>query len=130
MYSLPHTGAIGLASTPKLAFTTIASTLAYLGLAILGSGGFSAFFSHRALTLVAMATLVMAGVGVISAANLSASEREDRGNRWVLAASGTIGILSIALSAYTDGFWVFDGDNLVRPEEGSQVDKSVSHAIP
>src|SRR5262249_56114086 len=39
------------AMTPKLrlAFFTVAATLGYLGLAILGRGGFEAFFSHAAL---------------------------------------------------------------------------------
>lgn len=66
-----------MASTPKLAFTTIVSTLAYLGLAILGSGGFSAFFSHPALTVVAIATVVMAGVGLVSAGIPSFAFREE-----------------------------------------------------
>jgi hypothetical protein len=34
--------------TPRIAFITIIATLAYLGLAILGWGGFAAFFSHPA----------------------------------------------------------------------------------
>jgi hypothetical protein len=37
------------AMTPRLAFIIIAATLAYLGLAILGWGGFAAFFAHLAL---------------------------------------------------------------------------------
>jgi hypothetical protein len=40
---------------PRLAFITIVASLAYLGLAILGWGGFAAFFSHPpliALTIV------------------------------------------------------------------------------
>lgn len=100
--------------TPRLAFITIISTLAYIGLAVLGWGGFSAFFSHPSLTVVAIATLVMAGVGLLSAANLSAGEREDRGNRWVLGAFGVIGLLSAWLPAYTDrkALWIFDGDNI------------------
>jgi protein-S-isoprenylcysteine O-methyltransferase Ste14 len=38
--------------------------------------------------------------------------REDRGNRWVLAAFGVIGILLAYLPAYTDrkDFWTLDGD--------------------
>jgi hypothetical protein len=32
---------------PRIAFITIIATLAYLGLAILGWGGFAAFFFHR-----------------------------------------------------------------------------------
>ena len=49
--------------TPKLAFfVTIVATLAYLGLAILGWGGFEAFFSHPPLTALAIALLVLSGV--------------------------------------------------------------------
>ena len=70
--------------TPGQAFMNIAGTLIFLGLAILGWGGFAAFFSHPPLATVAAATLVMAGVGLFSSANLSAGEREARGNRWVL----------------------------------------------
>jgi hypothetical protein len=33
-------------TTPRLMLITIIATLAYLGLAILGWGGFAAFFSH------------------------------------------------------------------------------------
>lgn len=43
----------------KLAFFAIVCTLAYLGLAVWGMGGFGAFFSHGALVVVALATLVM-----------------------------------------------------------------------
>ncbi|TMJ91570.1 MAG: isoprenylcysteine carboxylmethyltransferase family protein, partial [Alphaproteobacteria bacterium] len=44
--------------------------------------------------------------------NLSPGEREDRGNRWVLAAFGVIGLLAAYLPAYTDrtDFWTIDGD--------------------
>ena len=38
-----------MAPRPKLIVSTILGTLAYLGLAILGLGGFAAFFSHPAL---------------------------------------------------------------------------------
>ncbi len=38
------------------------ATLAYLGLAILGWGGFEAFFSHPPLTALAIALLVLSGV--------------------------------------------------------------------
>ena len=38
--------------------------------------------------------------------------REDRANRWVIAAFGLIGLLAAYLPAYTDRneFWTFDGD--------------------
>ncbi|MGB7791249.1 MAG: hypothetical protein WBL39_08545, partial [Terrimicrobiaceae bacterium] len=83
-----------MTATPRIAFITLVATLAYLGLAILGFGGFAAFFSHPALTALAIATFVMSGISVFSGGNLSPGEREDRANRWVIAVFGLIGLLS------------------------------------
>jgi protein-S-isoprenylcysteine O-methyltransferase Ste14 len=98
--------------TPKLAAFAIAGSLAYLGLAILGRGGFAAFFSHATLIALAIVLFVLTGVALFSGGNLSPGEREDRGNRWVLAAFGLIGLLLAYLPAYTDrtDFWTLDGD--------------------
>ena len=98
--------------TPKLIAFTIVGSLAYLGLAILGRGGFAAFFSHAALIALAVVLFVLSGVALFSGGNLSPGEREDRGNRWVLAAFGLIGLLLGYLPAYTDriDFWTLDGD--------------------
>jgi protein-S-isoprenylcysteine O-methyltransferase Ste14 len=98
--------------TPRLALFTIVASLAYLSLAILGRGGFAAFFSHPALIALAIAVLVLSGVALFSSGNLSPGEREDRANRWVLAAFGLIGLLLAYLPAYTDRteFWTLDGD--------------------
>jgi fatty acid desaturase len=79
--------------TPRLVFFAVVRTLAYLGLAILGWGGFAAFFSHPALIALAIVVFVLTGVALFSSGNLSPGEREDRGNRWVLAAFGVIGLL-------------------------------------
>ena len=100
--------------SPKLAFFTVTGTIVYLGLAIFGWGGFAAFFSHSALSVVAIVTLVLSVVAIFSSGNLSAGEREDRGNRWVIAAFAIIGLLQAYLPAYTDrkGFWTLDGDTL------------------
>jgi protein-S-isoprenylcysteine O-methyltransferase Ste14 len=97
---------------PGLMLVGMGGTLAYLGLAVLGRGGFAAFFSRPALTALAVAMLVMAGVACFSPGNLSPGEREDRGNRWVILAFGLFGLLSAYLPAYTDriGFWTLDGD--------------------
>ncbi len=91
-----------------------AATLAYLGLAVLGWGGFAAFFSHPALIAVTVATFVLAGAALYSGGNLSPGEREDRANRWVIAAFGLVGLLAAYLPAYTDrkGFWTLDGDTV------------------
>jgi protein-S-isoprenylcysteine O-methyltransferase Ste14 len=95
-----------------LALITVAGTLAFVGLAVLGRGGFAAFFSHPALVALAVITFVLAGVALFSGGNLSPGEREDRGNRWVIVAFGVIGVLAAYLPAYTDrkGFWTLDGD--------------------
>src|SRR5271165_841488 len=101
-------------TTPRLALITIVGTLAYLGLAILGWGGFAAFFSHPALIALAIVLFVLSGVAVFSGGNLSPGVREDRANRWVIVAFGLIGLLAAYLPAYTDrkGFWILDGDTI------------------
>src|SRR5262249_55603049 len=98
----------------KLAFFTMAATLIYLGLAILGGGGFEAFFSHSALIALVIADLMLTSAALFSHANLNPGEREDRANRWVLAAFALIALLMAYLPAYTDRkeFWTFDGDTI------------------
>lgn len=99
---------------PLLLLLTLASTLAYLGLAVLGWGGFAAFFAHPSLIAIVVLTILMGVAGVLSHANLSAGTQEDRGNRWVLAAFGVIGVLAGWLPAYTDrlNVWTLDGTTL------------------
>jgi protein-S-isoprenylcysteine O-methyltransferase Ste14 len=98
--------------TLKLAVFTVVGTLAYLGLAILGWGGFAAFFSHPPLIVLAIVLVALATAALFSEGNLSPGEREDRANRWVIAAFGVIGVLAAYLPAYTDrnDFWTIDGD--------------------
>src|SRR5271170_211877 len=90
----------------------VGGTAAYLGLAVLGWGGFAAFFSHPALVALAVVLCVIAGAAFFAGGNVSPGVREDRGNRWVLAAFVLIGLLTAWLPAYTDrnAFWVIDGD--------------------
>jgi protein-S-isoprenylcysteine O-methyltransferase Ste14 len=95
--------------TPRLAFITMAATLAYLGLAVLGWGGFAAFFSHSALIALAITLFVLSGGALFSGGNLSAGVCEDRANRWVLIAFGVIGVLQAFLPAWKE-FWTLDGD--------------------
>src|SRR5580692_4497495 len=101
-----------MAPTFRLALITVAATLAYLGLAILGWGGFAAFFSHPALVALAIMLFALSAVALFSGGNLSPGVREDRANRWVIVAFGLIGLLAAYLPAYTDrkGFWTLDGD--------------------
>jgi protein-S-isoprenylcysteine O-methyltransferase Ste14 len=100
--------------TPRLALITIVATIACLGLAVLGFGGFAAFFSHSPLIALAITGLVLAVVALFSGGNLSPGVREDRTNRWVLIIFGLIGLLSAYLPAYTDRkeFWTVDGESI------------------
>lgn len=104
------------ASMPKiaLALIVVATSALYLGLAILGWGGIGAFFSHPALVGLSAFLVVLAGVALLSPGNLSPGEREDRANRWVIAAFGLIGLLLAYLPAYTDrkGLWTLDGEGI------------------
>jgi protein-S-isoprenylcysteine O-methyltransferase Ste14 len=97
---------------PRLTLITIVATVAYLGLAILGLGGFAAFVSHPPLIALTMTLLVLSGVAVFSGGNLSPGVREDRANRWVIAAFGLIGLLAAYLPANTDRKerWTLYGD--------------------
>jgi len=97
---------------PATIVSTTASTIVYLGLSILGWGGFSAFFSHTALLVLVIVQLAMSAVAAVSGGHLSAGVREDRGNRWVIAVFSVIGLLMAYLPAYTDRmeFWILDGD--------------------
>jgi protein-S-isoprenylcysteine O-methyltransferase Ste14 len=98
--------------TFRLALAGVAGAAIYLGLAILGRGGFIAFFSEPSLTVVAVALVIMLGAAFFSEGNLSPGLREDRSNRWIIAAVSVIGLLDAFLPAYTDriGFWTIDGD--------------------
>ena len=103
-----------MTTSPKLLIVSVLGTLAYLGLAILGWGGFAAFFAHPARIALTVVTFALAGAALFTSGNLSSGEREDRGNRWVLAAFGVIGLLAGYLPAYTDrlDFWTIDGDTV------------------
>ena len=94
--------------------SALAGGLVYLGLAVLGWGGFAAFFAHPARLALAAVLFVFTATALFSQGNLSAGEREDRGNRWVIGAVGLIGLVSAYVPAYTDrtDFWTLDGDIL------------------
>ena len=82
------------------AILTLVGTFGYIGLAMLGWGGFAPFFSHPALIALMIATFVLAAL--LSRGNLSPGEREDRSNRWVIGA--------FALDRV--GYWTVDGNTI------------------
>ena len=108
---------MGLTAHPRarLLFAEVVASAVYLGLAILGRGGFVGFFSEPALCAIAVVFLVLLSAAAFTEGNISAGVREDRSNRWVIAAISLIGILAAYLPAYTDriGVWTIDG-NAVR----------------
>jgi protein-S-isoprenylcysteine O-methyltransferase Ste14 len=91
---------------------SIVGSLAYLGLAVLGWGGFAAFFANPARTALAVATLLVGVAAFFAGGNVSRGVREDRSNRWVIAVLSVIGLVAGYLPALTDrlDFWTIDGD--------------------
>ncbi len=87
---------------------------AYAGLAILGWGGFAAFFSHPALVALVIVLFAMSVVALFAGGNLSPGIREDRANRWVIVAFAVIGLVDGYLPAHTDRkeFWTIDSDTI------------------
>jgi protein-S-isoprenylcysteine O-methyltransferase Ste14 len=101
-------------TSAKIVITAVVSILILFGLAIAGWGGWSAFFQHPAFRALATATVVLIVLAVPSGGSLSSGEKEDRGNRWVLAVFSVISLLMAFFPSYTDriGFWTLDGDTM------------------
>jgi protein-S-isoprenylcysteine O-methyltransferase Ste14 len=102
-------------SLPVRIASAFGGTAVYLGLAIWGWGGFAAFFCRPAFIGLTIVLAALAVVAVFAGGNLSAGEREDRDNRWVLIFFFSIGTALGYVPALTDrlDFWTIDG-NLVR----------------
>jgi len=96
----------------KIVIAGVVSIVIQFGLAIAGWGGWGQFFRHPAFPAIAVVTVVLAVLAVPSGGGLSSGEKEDRGNRWVLAAFSVIALLMSFFSSYTDriGFWTLDGN--------------------
>jgi len=90
----------------------VVGAAAYLALAVLGRGGVAAFCAQPALIALALVLVALCGVALFAGGNLSSGVREDRGNRWVIAAFAVIGLLAAFLPAWTDrnGIWILDGE--------------------
>ncbi|AEI75415.1 isoprenylcysteine carboxyl methyltransferase [Cupriavidus necator N-1] len=100
--------------TPGMAIATLAGTLAYLAIAIAGWGGIAPFFAHPARVALTLVLFALSVAALFSGGNISSGMREDRGNRWVLAVFGVLGLLAAYLPPFTDriGFWTLDGDTM------------------
>jgi protein-S-isoprenylcysteine O-methyltransferase Ste14 len=84
----------------------------YIGLAVLGWGGWSAFMDHPARAGAGVATLVISIVAMFTSGNISSGRREDTKNRWIFLPFLVLGFLLAWLPAYTDrvNVWTLDGD--------------------
>jgi protein-S-isoprenylcysteine O-methyltransferase Ste14 len=75
----------------RLAALTVVSVAAYLGLAIAGAGGPQRFFSYPPLVAVALVTIALGFAALFSEGHVGSGVREDRSNRWVIAAFTVLG---------------------------------------
>jgi protein-S-isoprenylcysteine O-methyltransferase Ste14 len=80
----------------------LCATALWLGLAVLGWGGFHAFFANPARVALVVVTFLLVLASSFTQGNLSSGAREDRGNRWVLVAFFAIGMLDGWLPAHCD----------------------------
>ena len=85
-----------------MAVATLVGVSAYVGLAVLAWGGWVPFFSDPARVALVIVTAGLTAAAIASPGNLSRGEREDRGNRWVIAALTILGLLIGFMPAYTD----------------------------
>ena len=97
-----------------LVATTIAGVVVYLGLAVLAWGDFVGFFSKPAFIGLTIVTLALAVAAFLSSGSMSAGVREDRSNRWVIAAFGVIGLMLAIVPPYADrrDFLTIDGETI------------------
>jgi protein-S-isoprenylcysteine O-methyltransferase Ste14 len=89
-------------ATPRLALFTTISLAVYLALAVAGAGGASRFFSHPPLIALTAITIVLGVASLFTEGHIGSGVREDRSNRWVIAALGALGFADAYLPAYTD----------------------------
>jgi len=92
----------------------VGATGVYLALAILGWGGFAAFFCRPAFIALTLVLAAGAVAAFFAGGNLSAGVREDRDNRWVLIFFFGIGIALGYVPALTDrlDLWTIDGTGI------------------
>jgi protein-S-isoprenylcysteine O-methyltransferase Ste14 len=96
----------------KMAATMAITTPLYLALPVLGEGGLSATMAKPAVVAAFIITTVSAMAALFTEASVSPGVREDRANRWVLAAFGVLGLLGGFLPAWCDrtGTATIDGE--------------------
>ena len=105
-----------MAASGKFGLGAVISVLGYLALAAWGWGGVGPLLAHPARVALVVVTVALTVAALFAGGNLSAGEREDRSNRWVLPVFGVIGLASAWLPAYMDRreLWCID-DSVTAP---------------
>jgi protein-S-isoprenylcysteine O-methyltransferase Ste14 len=101
-------------ATLRLSLLTTISLAVYLGLAIAGAGGPARFFSLPPLVALAAVTIALGVVALFSEGHVGSGVREDRSNRWVLAAFTILGFVLAYFPALADrhDVLIFGGDGV------------------
>ena len=86
----------------RLALLTTVSLALYLGLAVAGEGGPARFFASPPLVALTVATVALGCVAMFSRGHIGSGVREDRANRWVIAAFAVLGLALAFLPALSD----------------------------
>ena len=86
----------------RLALLTTVSLALFLGLAIAGEGGPARFFSSPPLVALTVVTIALGIAALFSQGHIGSGVREDRSNRWVLAAFTVLGLALAYLPALSD----------------------------
>ena len=98
----------------RRALITAAGLALYVGLAIAGEGGAGRYFSHVPLAALTLVTAALGIASLFTQGHIGSGVREDRSNRWVIAALGVLGALDAYLPALTDrnNFLTVGGERL------------------
>ena len=91
---------------------TTAMLAIYIGFAVLGWGGWSAFMANPARVGAVVAIVVFSVAAMFTSGNISSGRREDTKNRWIFLPFLILGFILGWLPAYTDrrDIWTIDGD--------------------
>jgi protein-S-isoprenylcysteine O-methyltransferase Ste14 len=81
---------------------TTGSLVLYIGLAVWGWAGWSAFMAHPARAGAVVAMLVISVAAMFTRGNISSGRREDSANRWIFLPFLVLGFVLAWLPAYTD----------------------------
>jgi protein-S-isoprenylcysteine O-methyltransferase Ste14 len=93
---------------------TTANVAIYIGLAVLGWGGWSDFMANPARVGAVITIFVASIAAMFTSGNLSSGQREDTKNRWIFLPFLVLGFMLAWLPAYTDrrDIWTIDGDTV------------------